>query len=172
LRLILCGKAIEVVVPSKKEAARISGSGDRTVLQKHIAGNPKIIIRNVPRRIHPRGESVHGRAKADGFNMVATSATQPSTFSWGQGGSIRLCQVEAACGKPGRRAVYVAPARGEDRGDLLKPKERLVFAGMSPTSLDLVALLAFDVLGLTSKASWGTRGGVRRALPSSGREQH
>jgi len=71
------GKTIEVVVPFRE-----GGGTDVWMrvmlpyLQKHIAGNPKILIRNIP-----GGEAIHGvnqyaqRAKADGLNMVATSAT-------------------------------------------------------------------------------------------------
>src|SRR3989304_380421 len=71
------GKTIEVVVPFRE-----GGGTDVWMrvmlpyLQKHIAGNPKILIRNIP-----GGEAIHGvnqyalRAKPDGLNMVATSAT-------------------------------------------------------------------------------------------------
>ena len=156
------GKAIEVIVPFKE-----GGGTDLWVrviapyLQKHIAGNPKVIIRNVP-----GGESIHGvnqymaRSKADGFNMVATSATQAfHVFLGVKAVQYDFAKLKPLAVNPVGGAVYVAPGTGvKTAADLPKPREKLVFAGMSPTSLDLVALLAFDVLGLDIKGVLGYEG--------------
>ena len=156
------GKTVEVVVPFKE-----GGGTDIWVrviapyLQKHIAGNPKILVRNVP-----GGESIHGvnqymaRAKADGFNWVATSATQAfHVFLGVKAVQYDFAKLKPLLVNPVGGAVYVAPGTGiKTAADLLKPKEKLVFAGMSPTSLDLVALLAFDVLGIDIKGVLGYEG--------------
>ena len=156
------GKTIEVVVPFKE-----GGGTDVWMrvmlpyLQKHIAGNPKILIRNIP-----GGEAIHGvnqyaqRAKADGLNMVATSATNYFHALLG----VKAVQYDFAKFKPllvnpVGGAVYVAPNLGiRMAADLRKPKERLVYAGISATGLDLVPLLAFEVLGLEVKSVLGYEG--------------
>ena len=156
------GKTIEVVVPFKEGGgtdiwARVMAP----YLQKHIAGNPKVIIRNVP-----GGESIHGvnqymaRAKADGLNLIATSATQAfHVFLGVKAVQYDFAKLKPLLVNPVGGAVYVAPSTGvKTAADLLKPKEKLVFAGMSPTSLDLVALLAFDVLGMDVKGVLGYEG--------------
>src|SRR3990170_4461467 len=127
------GKTIEVVVPFKE-----GGGTDVWMrvmlpyLQKHIAGNPKILIRNIP-----GGEAIHGvnqyaqRAKADGLNMVATSATNYFHALLG----VKAVQYDFAKFKPllvnpVGGAVYVAPTMGiRTAADLRTPKERLVYAG-------------------------------------------
>lgn len=156
------GKTIELVVPFKEGGgtdvwARVMAP----YLQKHIAGAPKVMIRNVP-----GGESIHGvnqymaRAKADGLNMVVTSATQAfHVFLGVKAVQYDFAKLKPLVVNPVGGAVYVAPGTGvKSAADLLKPKERLVFAGMSPTSLDLVALLAFDVLGMDVKGVLGYEG--------------
>lgn len=156
------GKTIEVIVPFKEGGgtdvwARVMAP----YLQKHIAGNPRILIRNIP-----GGESIHGvnqymaRAKADGLNMIVTSATQAfHVFLGRKEVQYDFAKLKPLLVNPVGGAVYVAPGTGvKTAADLLKPKEKLVFAGMSPTSLDLVALLAFDVLGLDVKGVLGYEG--------------
>ncbi len=156
------GKTIEFVVPFKEGGGTdIWARVIAPYLQKHIGGNPKILIRNVP-----GGESIHGvnqymaRAKADGLNMVVTSATQAfHVFLGVKAVQYDFAKLRPLIVNPVGGAVYVAPSTGvKTATDLLKPQEKLVFAGMSPTSLDLVALLAFDVLGMDVKGVLGYEG--------------
>src|SRR5574342_1271929 len=146
------GKTIEVIVPFKE-----GGGTDvwmRVVspyLQKHIAGNPKILIRNVP-----GGESIHGvnqyvqRSKADGLSMVATSATNYFHALLGvKAVQYDFTKLKPLLVNPAGGAVYAAPALGvKTPVDLPKSKERLVYAGISATGQDLVMLLAFELLGI------------------------
>ena len=156
------GKAIEVIVPFKE-----GGGTDLWVrviapyLQKHIAGNPKILIRNIP-----GGESIHGvnqyvlRSKADGLNMVATSATNYFHALLGvKAVQYDLTKLKPLLVNPVGGAVYAAPNIGiKTPADLAKPTERLVYAGISATGLDLVMLLAFEVIGVDLKAVLGYEG--------------
>jgi tripartite-type tricarboxylate transporter receptor subunit TctC len=156
------GKTIEVIVPFKE-----GGGTDvwmRVVapyLQKHIAGNPKILIRNVP-----GGESIHGvnqyvqRSKADGLNMVATSATNYFHALLGvKAVQYDFTKLKPLLVNPAGGAVYAAPALGvKTPADLPKAKERLIYAGISATGQDLVMLLAFELLGIDLKAVLGYEG--------------
>jgi len=156
------GKSIEVIVPFKE-----GGGTDvwmrvmAPYLQKHIAGNPKILIRNVP-----GGESIHGvnqyvlRSKADGLNMVATSATNYFHALLGvKAVQYDFTKLKPLLVNPVGGVVYAAPTTGvRTAADLPKSKERLIYAGISATGLDLVMLLAFDVLGQDLKAVLGYEG--------------
>ncbi len=156
------GKTIEVVVPFKE-----GGGTDvwmrvmAPYLQKHIVGNPKILIRNIP-----GGESIHGvnqyvqRSKADGLNMVATSATNYFHALLGvKAVQYDFTKLKPLLVNPVGGVVYVAPNIGvKTAGDLPKAKERLVYAGISATGLDLVPLLAFEILGVDVKAVLGYEG--------------
>ncbi|MFB3886740.1 MAG: Bug family tripartite tricarboxylate transporter substrate binding protein [Thermodesulfobacteriota bacterium] len=156
------GKTIEVVVPFKE-----GGGTDvwmRVIapyLQKHITGNPKILIRNIP-----GGESIHGvnqyvlRSKADGLNMVATSATNYFHALLGvKAVQYDLTKLKPLLVNPVGGAVYAAPNIGiKTPADLTKPAERLVYAGISATGLDLVMLLAFEVIDVDLKAVLGYEG--------------
>ncbi len=156
------GKTIEIVVPFRE-----GGGTDVWMrvmlpyLQKHIAGNPKILIRNIP-----GGEAIHGvnqyvlRAKADGLNMVATSATNYFHALLG----VKAVQYDFAKLKPllvnpVGGAIYIDPKLGvRTPADLPKARERMVYAGISATGLDLVVLLTFEVLGLDVKTVLGYEG--------------
>jgi tripartite-type tricarboxylate transporter receptor subunit TctC len=156
------GKTIEVIVPFKE-----GGGTDvwmrvmAPYLQKHIAGNPKILIKNIP-----GGESIHGvnqyvlRSKADGLNMVATSATNYFHALLGvKAVQYDFTKLKPLLVNPAGGAVYAAPVLGvKTPADLSKAKERLVYAGISATGQDLVMLVAFEVLGIDVKAVLGYEG--------------
>src|SRR3972149_2169818 len=156
------GKTIEVVVPFRE-----GGGTDVWMrvmlpyLQKHIAGNPKILIRNIP-----GGEAIHGvnqyalRAKPDGLSLVATSATNYFHALLG----VKAVQYDFAKLKPllvnpVGGAIYIDPKLGvRTPADLPKARERMVYAGTSAPGLDLVVLLTFEVLGLDVKTVLGYEG--------------
>jgi tripartite-type tricarboxylate transporter receptor subunit TctC len=156
------GKTIEVTVPFKE-----GGGSDVWIrvlapyLQKHIAGNPRILVRNVP-----GGEAIHGmnqyalRAKADGLNLVTTSATNYFHALLG----VKAVQYDFAKFKPlvvnaVGGAIYAAPALGvRAASELPNVKGKLVYAGISATALDLVPILAFELLGLEVKTVLGYEG--------------
>ncbi|MFB3816835.1 MAG: Bug family tripartite tricarboxylate transporter substrate binding protein [Candidatus Methylomirabilales bacterium] len=156
------GKSIEVIVPFKE-----GGGTDvwmRVVapyLQKHIAGNPKIVIKNIP-----GGESIHGvnqyvlRSKADGLNMVATSATNYFHALLGvKAVQYDFTKLKPLLVNPAGGAIYASPSLGvKSPADLPRAKEKLVYAGISATGQDLVTLVAFEVLGIELKAVLGYEG--------------
>jgi tripartite-type tricarboxylate transporter receptor subunit TctC len=156
------GKTIEVIVPFRE-----GGGTDvwmrvmAPYLQKHIAGNPKIVIKNIP-----GGESIHGvnqyvlRSKADGLSMVGTSATNYFHALLGHKAvQYDFTKLKPLIVNPAGGAIYASPALGvKSPVDLAKAKEPLVYAGISATGQDLVTLVAFEVLGLNLKAILGYEG--------------
>lgn len=156
------GKTIEILVPF--------GAGGGTdietrflapFLEKHIAGNPRITVRNMP-----GGGSILGanwyvqNAKADGLQVLATSGSTVIPFILGVSrvqydfSRLKLVKVNGVGG-----VVYVSPRTGITAAkDLLKPGAPLVYGGISATGLDLTTLLLFEVLGVNVRAVLGFEG--------------
>lgn len=155
-------KTIEIVVPF--------GPGGGTdvwarfiapYLQKHISGNPRVIVKNIP-----GGESITGAnsfadsARPDGMTLLATSATTAFHYLLGRPQvrydftKLKPVIVTATGG-----VVYATPRAGiRTPQDLLKPATPLVYGGISATGLDLVALLSFELLKLDVRAVLGFEG--------------
>ncbi len=156
------GKTIEIVVPF--------GAGGGTdvwarfmapYLQKHVPGNPRVIIRNLP-----GGESIAGAnqfatsARPDGLTLLATSATTAFHYLLGRSQvrydfeKLTPVVVTATGG-----VVYTSPRTGvKAPRDLLKPQVPLVYGGISATGLDLVTLLSFELLKLDVRSVLGFEG--------------
>lgn len=156
------GKTIEIIVPFAT-----GGGTDIEIrffapfFEKHIAGNPRIVVRNMP-----GGGSVLGanwfnvNAKPDGFTLLASSGSTVYPFIL-QVPAVRydfrkwkLVKVNGVGG-----VIYVSPRTNIRKPeDLFKPGERLIYGGISATALDLAALMAFEVLGIDVKAVLGFEG--------------
>lgn len=156
------GKTIEIIVPFAE-----GGGTDTFVrflapyLEKHIAGNPKVVVKNMP-----GGESItganwfHENAKKDGTTLLATSASTVFPYLLGRSevkydfSKYEPVMVSAVGG-----VLYVSPDTGiRTPADLKNPAKELVYGGISATGLDLVPLLAFELLGLEPKVVMGFEG--------------
>ncbi|HWP34995.1 MAG TPA: hypothetical protein VNM66_05300 [Thermodesulfobacteriota bacterium] len=156
------GKTVEIVVPF--------GPGGGTdvwarfvapYLQKHVPGNPRVIVKNIP-----GGESITGAnafadsARPDGLALLATSATTAFHYLLGRPqvrydfAKLTPVIVTATGG-----VIYAAPRAGiRTPADLLKPAAPLVYGGISATGLDLVTLLSFELLKLDVRVVLGFEG--------------
>jgi tripartite-type tricarboxylate transporter receptor subunit TctC len=163
------GKTIEVIVP-------FSAGGGTDVymrfmqrhLEKHIPGNPKIVVKNLGGGGSIPGANTFNRtAKPDGFTLLATSGSTVLPQLLGKKEveydvtDYRLVSVTATGG-----VVYASPTAVEKVEDLLKPKKPLKYAGISATGVDMIALISFEVLGLDILTVMGmeSRGPTRLAF--------
>lgn len=156
------GKTIEVLVPFPP-----GGGTDIEMrvfvpfLERHIAGNPRVVVRNMP-----GGGSILGanwyalNAKPDGLQLLATSGSTVTPFLLGVAqvrydfSKWKLVKVNGVGG-----IVYVSPRTGIKKAEeLLKPAQRLVYGGLSATGLDLATLLLFEALGMDVRAVLGLEG--------------
>lgn len=138
-------------------------------LQENVKGGPSVEVVN-----RPGGESITGtnkfvnQAPTDGSQLLVSSAT--TTFQ-------SLLDVDAVdysftelkplmvFGTGG--VIYSSKESGiTSVEDLKNPPEPLHYGGISATGLDLITLLAFDLLKLDPKATFGFegRGPARLAL--------
>lgn len=156
------GKTLELLVPFG------AGGGTDTFarfvqpfLNKHIEGNPTVQVVNVP-----GGGSVIGAnefvelRKHNGLSALVTSASTHFPYLLDEPEvKYDLRKMNAILGLPTGGVVYVSPSTGiKEPKDILNPDEKLVYAGISATGLDLVTLLAFEVLEIDVQPILGYEG--------------
>ncbi|MFN3687211.1 Bug family tripartite tricarboxylate transporter substrate binding protein [Salinarimonas sp.] len=131
-------------------------------LSRHLPGNPNVIVRNVP-----GGGSITGtnefvaRARPDGLALLGTSGSTQFPFLLGDP-RVRYdyARLQPVLVSPTGGVVYLPARFGvEDASQLgqLQGTE-LVYASQGATSLDLVPMLAFLVMGLDVRYVFGMRG--------------
>ncbi len=131
-------------------------------LQKALPGNPIIAVKNMP-----------GASSTKGTNYFARRGTKDGLMIFGSSGSTQFpfllgdrrvkydyADWEVILATPVGGVVYVNKSLGgKSTADIKKlQKAKLKFTALGPTSLDLVPLLAFDILGLNVKAVFGMKG--------------
>ena len=164
------GKRIEVIVPFAP-----GGGTDVYVralaphLEKHLPGNPTIVVRNIPgARGIPGANQFQSRAKPDGLEIIAASASTVANFVFQKSKvDYKLDKWEPILLSPQGAVVYASTSLGVTGAkDVAKLKgQPLVFGGQSAGSAELRAILTFELLGLKPKYVWGmNRGPVRLAF--------
>ena len=139
-------------------------------LAKYLPGKPDVIIRNVP-----GGGSISGtntfaqRAQDDGLTFIGVSGSTQFPYLLGDS-RVRYDYRDftPVLASPTGGVVYVPADFGiADASQTAELRGReLVFANTGATSLDLVLMLAFDMLGLTVQHVFGmtSRGETRLAF--------
>lgn len=156
------GKTIEIIVPfGPGGGTDIESRFFAPFFEKHIAGNPKVLVRNMPGGGSILGANFYAQnAKPDGTQILATSGSTVIPFMLGvpqvryDFAQWKLIKVNGVGG-----VLYVSPKTGvKAPADLLKPAEKLVYGGISATALDLTVLLLFEILGLDVRSVMGFEG--------------
>ena len=153
-------KRIEIIVPFAP-----GGGTDVYVraiaphLEKHLPGNPTIVVRNIPgARGIPGANQFQARAKPDGTEVIASSASTVANFVFQKSKvEYKLDQWEPVLLSPQGAVVYASTALGvKGPADLQQLKgKQLVFGGQSAGSAELRCIITFQLLGL--KPSCGAR---------------
>jgi hypothetical protein len=164
------GKRIEMIVPFAP-----GGGSDvyirslQPYLEKHLPGNPTILVRNVPGGGSiPGANQFEDRAKPDGLHAIVVSASTVANFVFQKKKvDFHLDKWQPVLLSPQGAVVYAAPSLGiQGPKDLPKLKgKQLVFGGESATSGELRVIVSMELLGLDIKPVWGQRrGNVRLAF--------
>lgn len=175
------GKTIEWVIPFKE-----GGGGDTWArfnapfFQKHIPGNPAIVVNNIPGGGSIKGANLFAeRVKPDGLMILGTSGTTQMPYLLDDP-RVRYDyrKYKPIMAYPTGGVVYVSPSIvSEDLRnlkvntvaeqtaksiaivkELVQNKTPLKYGSQGPTSLDLVTMYSFDLLGLDVQAVFGFRG--------------
>jgi tripartite-type tricarboxylate transporter receptor subunit TctC len=156
------GKTVDWVVPFGTGGgtdvwARFLGP----FLSKYLPGNPHVVVRNLP-----GGGSITGAnkfatdAKPDGLSILGTSGSTQFPYLLGDR-RVRYDYKnwEVIMAGPTGGVAYISPRFGvssvRDLGQLRGKK--LVYGNQGPTSLDLVPLLSFRMLGLNVQHVFGMK---------------
>ena len=167
-KVSFAGKRIEVIVPFAP-----GGGSDvyiralQPFLEKHLPGNPTLIIRNIPGGGSiPGANQFQARSAPDGLHAFVASASTVANFVFQKSKvKFELDKWEPVLLSPQGAVVYASPALGiSSPKDLpkLKGSTGLVFGGESATSGELRTIATFELLGLKPKFVWGLRRGPTR----------
>ena len=164
------GKRIEMLVPFPPGGGSdVYSRGLAPFLEKHLPGNPTIIIRNVPGGGSiPGSNQFHARAKPDGLHVLVCSSSTVMNFVFQRAKfELELNKLQPVLLSPQGSVVYVSPALGvKTARDIAKLKgQALTFGGGGPVGAELRMTTTFALLGLDVKYVWGiARGPVRLAF--------
>lgn len=164
------GKTVEFVVPFPT-----AGGSDvwarffAPFLAEELPGKPTVVVKNVP-----GGGSITGtnqfvqRAKPDGLSILGTSGSTQLPYLLDDARvRYELKELVPILVSPTGGVVYVNPDLGaKDARDIGKLRGRkMKYGSQGPTSLDLVPVLAFELLGLDVDPVFGlARGPARLAF--------
>jgi tripartite-type tricarboxylate transporter receptor subunit TctC len=158
------GETIEWIIPlSEGGGTDVWARFFAPYLSKHLPGQPDVVIRNVP-----GGGSITGtndyaaRGEPDGLSLIGTTGSTALPMLLGD------TRVQYDFNRdfvpvivsPTGGVVYLPPSLGVDSINELKNLQgtELVYASQGATSLDLVPMLGFDLLGLDVRHVFGMTG--------------
>lgn len=157
------GKRVEWIVPFKE------GGGSDTwarfyapMLSKHLPGEPTVVIKNVPGGGSTKGANqFQRRAKTNGLNVLGTSGSTQLPYLLGDRRvAYEYKDWNPVLATPTGGVFYVSKDLGiSSAEELVKLRgKELKYASQGATSLDLVPLLALDILDIPVQAIFGMSG--------------
>jgi tripartite-type tricarboxylate transporter receptor subunit TctC len=167
------GKTIEFVIPFPT-----AGGSDvwarffAPFLSEHLPGKPTVVVKNVP-----GGGSITGtnqfvqRARPDGLSILGTSgSTQLPYLLDDPRVRYEFKDLIPILVSPTGGVVYVNPSLGaKDARDIGKLRgKKMKYGSQGPTSLDLVPVLAFEIMGLDVDPVFGLARGPARVAYERG----
>jgi tripartite-type tricarboxylate transporter receptor subunit TctC len=161
------GQRIEVLVPfSPGGGSDVYMRAIGPHLERHLPGNPTIIVRNVPGGGSiPGANQFQARAKPDGTNAIVVSASTVANFVLQRAKTkYELDRWQPVIVSPQGAVVYVASGLGAQKPEDIKNlmSRQLVFGGESATSGELRIITSMELIGLDIKYVWGLRRGPVR----------
>ncbi len=157
------GKTIQWIVPYKA-----GGGTDKwsrfyaPLISKNLPGQPTVVIKNMPGGGSTKGANFFAkRASKDGLTIFASSASTQIPFLLGDK-RVRYDYKnwKAVISSPTGGVVYVSSKLGVNSIDDLDKlsSQELKFGSQGATSMDLIALLAFDLLDIKTQPVFGMKG--------------
>ena len=157
------GQSIEWLVPFREGGgADIWARFNARFIAKYLPGQPSIVVRNVPGGGSTKGANRYAVAAGlDGLSLLGTSASTQFPYLLGDSrvrydyAEWRILMVYQTGG-----VVYVRPELGISDASQLRDlgDKKLSFGSQGATSLDLVPMLGFELLGLNVRPIFGIRG--------------
>ena len=154
---------VELIIPFKEGGGSDTwGRFNAPFLSRYLPGRPTVVVRNVP-----GGNSIAGanrfaaRARPNGLSVLGTSASTQFPYLMGDPRvdyDYRDWRVLMASGTGG--VAYISSDLGiSNAAELGQIMDRqLLYGSQGPTSLDLVPVLGFKLLGLNVRPIFGMSG--------------
>jgi tripartite-type tricarboxylate transporter receptor subunit TctC len=157
------GKTIEWIIPFP-----VAGGSDvwarffAPVLAENLPGKPTVVVKNVPGAGSIVGTNqFQSRARPDGLMILGTSGSTQFPFLL-QDTRVKYDYKNwvPVLASPTGGVVYINPTTGvKGPEDLAKLKgKKMKYGSQGATSLDLVPILAFQILGLDVDPVFGMKG--------------
>lgn len=157
------GETIEFLIPFSP------GGGSDTwarfnapLLSKYLPGQPTVVVVNEPGGGSTKGANLFAaRARPDGLTILGTSGSTQFPYLLGDPRvRYEYKDWKIAWAAPTGGVVYTSPSTGVSSvEDIAKLREqKLVYASQGASSLDLVPLLAFRLMGLDVQHVFGFQG--------------
>ncbi|MDZ4136331.1 MAG: tricarboxylate transporter [Paracoccaceae bacterium] len=159
----LAGKTIEWIIPfSAGGGSDVWARFNAPLLSKYLPGNPVVVVINEPGGGSTKGTNLFAsRAKPDGLTILGTSGSTQFPYLLGDPRvRYEYKDWKVVMAAPTGGVVYTTPSLGltgpQDIGKLAGQK--LVYASQGATSLDLVPLLGFKLMGFDVQHVFGFKG--------------
>lgn len=156
------GNDLETVIPyDAGGGSDVLGRYVAPFLSEHVEGNPSVQVTNIPGAGSVIGMNEYmGMREADGYNTIWTSgSTITNHLLQTEGVNYEFSDLTPILGVPAGGVVFISPDTGyEEPADFANLDASLVYSGQSATGLDLVPLLAFEVLDADVQALLGYEG--------------
>ena len=157
------GKTIEFIIPFA-----VAGGSDQwgrfyaPLIGKALPGSPTVVVKNEPGAGSITGTNRFAeRAKPDGLTIIGTSGSTQFPYLLGdQRVKYEYKDWKVVLASPTGGVVYVNTSLGvKSAKDIASVKDRkLLYGSQGATSLDLVSLLGFELLGLNVEPVFGMKG--------------
>ena len=157
------GEKIEWIIPFK-----VGGGSDvwsrlyAPFFQKYLPGNPIVAVKNMPGGGSITGGNYFAQRVRGDDGLVVFGSSGSTSFPYLLGNSkVRydFAKFHIVFASPTGGVAYINPELGvKSAADLKGFTKPLSYASQGATSLDIVPLLAFDLLGLDVKAVFGYKG--------------
>jgi tripartite-type tricarboxylate transporter receptor subunit TctC len=155
-------KTVEILVPFG------TGGGTDTVarflaphLQRDLGNNVRVQVVNKPGGGGVAGSNEFAlRRKPDGLTLFISSVTPTFAYLLGEP-EVRFDfrDFEPILGFPFNGVVYVRSDLGiESAEELVESSEEIIYGGISATGVELLSLLAFDILKVDARVIFGYEG--------------
>lgn len=157
------GKTIEWIIPFS------AGGGSDTwarfnapLLSKYLPGNPVVVVVNEPGGGSTKGTNLFAaRAKPDGLTLLGTSGSTQFPYLLGDPRvRYEYKDWKIVMAAPTGGVVYSSPSLGlKSSADIgMLAGKDLIYASQGATSLDLVPLLGFKLMGFNVQHVFGFKG--------------
>ncbi len=147
------GKTVSFIIPfAAGGGSDVWGRFDAQFLSKHLPGKPAVVIRNIPGGGSISGANLFaGSAKGDGLTIFGTGGSTQFPYLLGlQSVKYDYREWRIVLAAPTGGVTFVSRDLGvSSLADVSKLRgQKLFYASQGVTSLDLVPLLAFRMLGI------------------------